>query len=79
MIAHENRFGVATKVNDDAFASHLLNRAGYQFAHTVFVFVQHDFALGVADFLHDNLLRRLRRDTAEGHVIYLLFYCAADL
>ena len=48
-----------------------LTDSGKQFANTVAVEVDNLCALGIANPLHDNLLGRLRGDTAKIDVLHL--------
>src|SRR4029077_21003793 len=58
------RFGAA-HIDDDVGALEALDDAVPQLAGTPVVFVKDGVALGLAHFLHDDLLPRLRGDAAK--------------
>ena len=65
MLARHEAFGIAAKVHIDAVAVDALDDAGYERADAILVFLDDLRALGLAHFLHDDLLGGLGADAAE--------------
>ena len=59
------RLGFAAEVADQIAHLHPLHGAIHQFAHAVVEFVKDGVAFRLAHLLHDDLLRRLRRNTPQ--------------
>src|SRR5262249_46624080 len=64
LVAAQDRLGAA-QIDDDIAELDALYQAVDDLADAVLVLVELALALGIAHFLHDDLLRRLRRDPAE--------------
>ncbi len=64
--ARHEAFGVAAEVDVDAVAVDALHDAADERADAILVRIDHLGALGLAHFLHDDLLRLLGGDAAEG-------------
>ena len=65
LVARDEAFGVAAEVDEDTVAVDALHQAGDQRADAGFVEFDDLRAFCLAHFLHDDLLRGLRRDAAE--------------
>ena len=64
LVAAEEGFGAA-QIDHDIAVLGALDVAADDFAHAVFIFLELAFALGIADFLHDDLLGGLRGHAAQ--------------
>jgi len=73
VFASQQRFGVIAEVDDNAIAGHFLDRAGDDLTQTITIGFYHLRTLGLAHFLHDDLLGGLRRNTAELDGLDFLF------
>ena len=76
--ARHETFGVAAEVYIDAIAIDALDHARHQRADAILVRIDHLCALGLAHFLHDDLLGLLGGDAAEGHGFHGFLDEAAD-
>ncbi|RMM83053.1 hypothetical protein ALQ71_05364 [Pseudomonas coronafaciens pv. striafaciens] len=66
-------FGIVTKINDDIVTRDLLNSTRNDFTQTLAVGIYYLRTLGLTNFLHNDLLGSLRRDTTEFDGINLFF------
>ncbi|SVK47151.1 Uncharacterised protein [Acinetobacter baumannii] len=74
-----HRFGVVAQIQRNAVTVHFLHHAGDDLTFVFTESVDHHRALGLAHFLHDNLLGGLGGDAVEGHGFDLIFDVAAEL
>ena len=67
LVADDDRLGVSTQIEDDAASLQALDDTRHHLADPVLIRFEHLRAFRLAHFLHDDLLGRLGRDSAEGH------------
>ena len=72
LLARQQAFGIVAQINDDIVAGHFLDCAGNQLTDAIYILFNHLCTLGIAHTLHDNLLGRLRCNTAEADVLDML-------
>ncbi len=79
LVARDERLGIAAQVEIDVAALDALDDTRDQLAHAVGEGIDHLLALGLADALHDDLLRGPGGDTAEFGVLDLVLDGTTDL
>ena len=79
VVTEDHGFGIAAQIQDHVVAVALLDHAADDGAFLVLELVNDLGTLGLAHFLHDDLLGGLGGDTVEGHRVNLVFNIVADL
>src|SRR5699024_76998 len=73
LIARNDRFGIATEVENDRAAFHALDQTGNQFADSILVLLDDQAPFVFTNLLHDDLLGRLRGNAIKRDRLDLLF------
>src|SRR6185369_2929338 len=78
VLARNEPFCVTAEIDVGPVAIHALDDAAHEFANTALVRLDDLLALGLANLLHDDLLRRLGRDATEVDGLHRLLDKATD-